>query len=85
MLAPRANLLSTVLIMDPVCNNTDQSDNNIKWCNCFLIRVETGFIGEINVWYFKPGQKFVTGEVRGPSGEATAVLLNEYDIPSKLS
>lgn len=80
--------------MDPVCNNTDQSDNNIKWrncdrsfirvTNCFLISVETCFIGEIHVWYFKSGQKFVTGEVRGPSGEVTAVLLNEHDIPSKL-
>lgn len=50
----------------------------------FLISVETCFIGEIHVWYFKPGQKLVTGEVRGPSVEVTAVLLNEYDIPSKL-
>lgn len=37
------------------------------------------------IWCHKPGPYLVPGEVMGPSGEATIVLLKGHDVPVKLS
>jgi hypothetical protein len=44
--------------------------------NCFLIVSETWSTGIIHFWYCKSDQKSMDGEVTGPSGEATIILIN---------
>lgn len=53
--------------------------------DCFLIRFEACFAGGIHVWNRKAGQKFVTGEAVGLSGEAAAAAwLHEHGISNTL-
>lgn len=57
----------------------------VIWAKNFLIRSESY---KIYAWYYKPDQKSVAQEVKGPRGNPNiVVLLNEYvdRLPSKYS
>lgn len=77
--------------MDHVCTNINEPG---KICpqgqllqrkpNAFCQDLKPTPDKEIHIWYYKPCQKPVAGEIIGPKKEVDAVvLLYEHDMPIK--